>query len=193
MFGKNGVLRNFTKFTRKHLCQSLFVNKVTGLRFTTLLKKRLYHRSFPVNFAKFLRTPFVHRTPPVAASVSIRCLCCKCSDIWPPVLSTVLCLLITPSFQLRNFLLIDVPFFKKKNLASNKFLGYWIWRFSRLNIKRDVKIPIKPIRSVLPAGIYLFNVRTIREICSNLRTIKTPEQRQWRRSDDFVVIFEQHS
>ena len=29
---KKGVLRNFTKFTGKHLCQSLFFNKVTGLR-----------------------------------------------------------------------------------------------------------------------------------------------------------------
>ena len=27
---KKGVLRNFTKFTGKHLCQSLFFNKVAG-------------------------------------------------------------------------------------------------------------------------------------------------------------------
>ena len=27
-----GVLRNFTKFTGKHLCQSLFFNKVAGMR-----------------------------------------------------------------------------------------------------------------------------------------------------------------
>ena len=27
-----GVLRNFAKFTAKHLCQSLFFNKVAGLR-----------------------------------------------------------------------------------------------------------------------------------------------------------------
>ena len=32
MFCKKGVLRNFAKFTRKHLCQSLFFNKVAGLR-----------------------------------------------------------------------------------------------------------------------------------------------------------------
>ena len=50
----NGVLRNFAKFTAKHLCQSLFFNKVAGLRVATLLKKRLCHRCFPVNFAKFL-------------------------------------------------------------------------------------------------------------------------------------------
>ena len=58
VFCKKGVLRNFAKFTGKHLCQSLFFNKVAGLRSATLLKKRLWHRCFPVNFAKFLGTPF---------------------------------------------------------------------------------------------------------------------------------------
>ena len=41
MFSKKGVLRNFAKFTGKHLCQSLFINKVAGLRRATLSKKRL--------------------------------------------------------------------------------------------------------------------------------------------------------
>ena len=31
MFCKKGVLRNFAKFTGKHLCQRLFFNKVAGL------------------------------------------------------------------------------------------------------------------------------------------------------------------
>ena len=31
---------------------------VVDLGPVTLLKKRLWHRCFPVNFAKFLRTPF---------------------------------------------------------------------------------------------------------------------------------------
>ena len=57
-----GVLRNFVKFTGKHLCQSLFFNKVAGLNPATLLKKRLWHRCFPVNFAKFLRTPFLQNS-----------------------------------------------------------------------------------------------------------------------------------
>ena len=57
VFCKKGVLSNFTKFTGKHLRQSLFFNKVAGLRPATLLKKRLWHRCLPVNFAKFLRTP----------------------------------------------------------------------------------------------------------------------------------------
>ena len=55
---RKGVLRNFAKFTGKHLCQSLFFNEVTGLGPATLLEKRLWHRYFPVNFVKFLRTLF---------------------------------------------------------------------------------------------------------------------------------------
>ena len=56
---KKGVLRNFTKFTGKHLCQSPFFNKVADLRPEILLEKRLWHRCFSVNFAKFLRTSFL--------------------------------------------------------------------------------------------------------------------------------------
>ena len=65
---RKGVLRIFTKFTGKHLCQSFFFNKVGGLRPATLLKKRPWHRCFAVNFAKFLRAPFLQNT-------SRRCFC----------------------------------------------------------------------------------------------------------------------
>ena len=58
MFYKKVVLRNFTKLTGKLLCQSVFFNKVAGLRPATLFKKILWHRCFPVNFVKFLKTPF---------------------------------------------------------------------------------------------------------------------------------------
>ena len=34
VFCKKGVLRNFAKFTGKHLCQSLFYNKVVGQVFS---------------------------------------------------------------------------------------------------------------------------------------------------------------
>ena len=54
-----GDLRDFAKLTGKHLCQGLFFNKVASLRPATLLKKRLWHRCFPVKFSKVLRTPFV--------------------------------------------------------------------------------------------------------------------------------------
>ena len=55
---EKSVLKTFAKFTGKYLFQSFFFNKVAGLRTATLLKKSLRHRCFPVNFAKFLRTPF---------------------------------------------------------------------------------------------------------------------------------------
>ena len=55
---KKDVLRNFSKFTEKHLFQSLLFNKVAGQP-RTLLKKRLWHRCFPVNFAKFSKTAFL--------------------------------------------------------------------------------------------------------------------------------------
>ena len=40
----------------KHLFQSLVINKVAVMRPATLLKKRLWHSRYPVNFVKFLRT-----------------------------------------------------------------------------------------------------------------------------------------
>ena len=43
---RKGVLGNVTKCTGEHLCQSIFFNNVAGLR------------RFPLNFKKFLRTPF---------------------------------------------------------------------------------------------------------------------------------------
>ena len=56
------VFRNFAKFTAQHLCQSLIFNKVAGLSPATLLKKRLWYRCFPANFAKFRRTAFLQNT-----------------------------------------------------------------------------------------------------------------------------------
>ena len=58
MFCKKGVLKNFSKLVAKHLCQSVFFNKVAGLT-CNLIKKRLWHSLFPVNFEKFLRTPSI--------------------------------------------------------------------------------------------------------------------------------------
>ena len=73
-FHKKNVPRIFTKFTGKHLCKSLFFNKVADLRPETLLKKRLWQRYFPVNFEKFLRTPFLTEHLSVIASDVFRTL-----------------------------------------------------------------------------------------------------------------------
>ena len=62
VFYKERCSYKFRKINRKHLCQSLFLNKVAGLRPATILKKKLWHRCFPVNLAKFLGTPFLQNT-----------------------------------------------------------------------------------------------------------------------------------
>ena len=43
---KKGVHKHFAKFTRKHLCQSLFFNKVAELMSEALFKKRFWHCEF---------------------------------------------------------------------------------------------------------------------------------------------------
>ena len=58
MFCKKAVLRDFPKFTGKHLCQSLFITKV-GVQGRQFYLKRTLAQVFPVNFAKFGRTPFL--------------------------------------------------------------------------------------------------------------------------------------
>ena len=39
VFYKNGIHKDFAKFTGKHLCWSLFFDKVSGLQPATLLKR----------------------------------------------------------------------------------------------------------------------------------------------------------
>ena len=64
--------RNSTKKMFLEILQTLqedicvkvsFFNKTAGLRPATLLKIRLWHRRFPVNFARFLKTPFITEHP----------------------------------------------------------------------------------------------------------------------------------
>ena len=54
---KKGVLRNSSKFTGKHLRQSLYFNKVEASGLQLYWKRDSGTGVFPVNFAKFLRTP----------------------------------------------------------------------------------------------------------------------------------------
>ena len=54
-----GVLNIFAKFTRKHLSESLFFNKIVGIRPATLLKRDCSTGTFPMNFPKLLRTPIL--------------------------------------------------------------------------------------------------------------------------------------
>ena len=54
---RKGVLRNFTKFTGKHLYQSLFFNKVAGVKKETLVQV------FSCEFCKISKNTFFYRTP----------------------------------------------------------------------------------------------------------------------------------
>ena len=57
VFYENRCSWKFSKIHRKIPVPGSLFNK------TTLLKKRLLHRWFPVNFAKFLRARFLQNTP----------------------------------------------------------------------------------------------------------------------------------
>ena len=71
VFCKTGIFKNFAKFKRKHLCQSLFFNKAAGLRPAILLKKRLcYIQMFSCEFCEIFKNTYFHRTPLVTANWS---------------------------------------------------------------------------------------------------------------------------
>ena len=57
VFCRKGVLRNFAKFTGKHLCQSLFFNK-----------KETLVQVFSCEFCEISKNTFSYRTPLVATS-----------------------------------------------------------------------------------------------------------------------------
>ena len=65
---KKGVLRNFTKFTGKHMCQSLF-NKVAGFMPSTLLKKETLAQVFSSEFCKISKNTFFTEHPWTNASI----------------------------------------------------------------------------------------------------------------------------
>ena len=70
VFCKKGIIKNFTKFTGKHLCQRLFFNKVAGLRPGTcnFIKKKTLAQVFYCQFCEIFKNAFFYRTPPVTAT-----------------------------------------------------------------------------------------------------------------------------
>ena len=58
VFCKKGVLRNFGKFTGKHLCQSLFLVKL----------HKTMERVFSCEFYEIFKVNFLQETPAAAAS-----------------------------------------------------------------------------------------------------------------------------
>ena len=56
---KKDIPRNFTKFTGKRLCQSLFFNKVAGLRPANWLKKETLAQVFSCEFCEISKLLFI--------------------------------------------------------------------------------------------------------------------------------------
>ena len=64
---KKGVLKNFSKFKGKHLCQSLVFNKVEACNF---IKKETMAQVFFCEFCKNFKNTFFSKNTAVSASVS---------------------------------------------------------------------------------------------------------------------------
>ena len=61
-----GVLRNFAKFTGKHMCESLFLIKLQDSACNFIKKETLAQMS-SCEFGKICKNTFFYRTSPVAA------------------------------------------------------------------------------------------------------------------------------
>ena len=69
VFCKKGVLRNFAKYTGKHLCQSLLFEACNFIKKETLAKVFFWE------FCKISKNTFSYKTPSVAAAGLIHVLC----------------------------------------------------------------------------------------------------------------------
>ena len=58
-----------SKFTAKHLCQSLFFNKVAGLQACNFIKEETLLQVFSCEICKIFKNIYFYRTPLVAACV----------------------------------------------------------------------------------------------------------------------------
>ena len=56
---KKPILKHFVIITVKHLCRSLFFNKVAGHQACNFIKKRLQHRYFLANISEFYKKNFL--------------------------------------------------------------------------------------------------------------------------------------
>ena len=68
VFCERGVLKNFAKCTGKHLCESLFLNKVAGDA-CNVIKKETLAQVFSWEFCEISENTFFYRTPLVTAFV----------------------------------------------------------------------------------------------------------------------------
>ena len=148
---QKGVLKNFVKFTGKHLSQSRFFNKVGGRRPATLLKKRLSHRCFPVNFAKFLGTLFF-----IEQLWWLLLKQCLFIWNWTATKSLAVCLMNTKT-EHRFYSLTTMPIsILLQNLSPDPHIGKW-WALHREIYKPPESWPHYPFKDLLTGIINLDN------------------------------------
>ena len=93
----------FVKFTRKHLCQRFYFNKICRPK---AVKKRFWHKCFPSNLGKFLRTPLFQEHPEylrTTASAFIFSEAATGDVLWKKVFLKILQNLQEHTCGLRNF------------------------------------------------------------------------------------------
>ena len=78
---KKDVLINFSKLTGKHLCQSLFLNKVAGLKACNFIEKKSLAQVFSCEFCKICKNTFFQEHIRTTTSVFQILLLTKLFDI----------------------------------------------------------------------------------------------------------------
>ena len=135
MLYKKGVLKNFTKFTRKHMHWSLFFNKVVGLRPATLLKKENRTQIFCCELCEIFQNTFFTEYLPVASYqqprlqirlhafgwLTIMIMIIIIITIMIIIMIIIMMMIIINLFDL-TFLALKRPFFKQENLQRLAFL-----------------------------------------------------------------------
>ena len=72
---KKDVLINFSKLTGKHLCRSLFLNKVAGLKACNFIEKKPLAQVFSCEFCEICKNTFFTEHLCMTASFVCYCFC----------------------------------------------------------------------------------------------------------------------
>ena len=146
VFCKKGFLKNLTKFTGKHLCQSFFSN-----------------RYFPVNFAKFVRTSF-YRTFLVAASESGKSKLNAHKDALDQIFSIgwVFQAMISNFLTFPKAFLVFFMFFQPYSglKDESKILKYWTWSNATSQVSGSFRSNFYKIELLLQKWItyHIYNI-----------------------------------
>ena len=95
---------NFGKFTGKHLCQDLFLNKVTGLS-CNFIKKETLTQTFSCGFCEIFESTFF--TEPLCATVSVNSLQLYWNELLNTYLSKLLKLTVSSKIVMDGYFYRD--------------------------------------------------------------------------------------